>query len=115
VSEDFSIPGVDEFKLRVSHGTAGLRPPFDAQYEVFSVVGGQPQKVTLGNKGLKPAYSAETEYGFNVNFLQNYNFEYSYSKRRTTDQIMQVPLSSATGYQNQWRNAGAIEGYSHEF
>jgi len=115
VSEDFSIPGVDEFKLRVSHGTAGLRPPFDAQYEVFSVVSGQPQKVTLGNKGLKPAYSSETEYGFNVNFLQNYNFEYSYSKRRTTDQIMQVPLSSATGYQNQWRNAGAIEGYSHEF
>ena len=114
VSEDFSLPGVDEFKLRVSHGTAGLRPQFDAQYEVFSVVNGQPQKVTLGNRNLRPAYSAETEYGFNLNFLQNYTLEYSYSKRRTTDQIMLTPLSSATGYQNQWRNAGTIDGFSHE-
>lgn len=114
VSEDFKLPGVDELKLRVSHGTAGLRPPFEAQYEVLNVVSGQPQKVTLGNKGLKPAYSAETEYGFNLNFLTNYSVEYSYSSRRTTDQIMQVPLSSATGYQNQWRNAGAVTGFSHE-
>jgi TonB-linked SusC/RagA family outer membrane protein len=114
VTEDFRIPGVDELKLRVSHGTAGLRPLFEAQYEVFDVVSGQPQKVTLGNKQLKPAFSRETEYGVNVSFLQNYSFEYSYSRKRTTDQIMQVPLSAATGYQNQWRNAGTLDGNSHE-
>ena len=114
VSEDFAIPGIDELKLRASHGTAGLRPPFDAQYEVFQVVSGSPQKVTLGNKELKPAFSRETEYGFNVNFLTNYSIEYTYSKRRTSDQIMQVPLSAATGYQNQWRNAATLDGHSHE-
>ncbi|HJQ21105.1 MAG TPA: SusC/RagA family TonB-linked outer membrane protein [Gemmatimonadaceae bacterium] len=114
LSEDFSIPGVDEFKIRASHGTAGLRPQFDAQYEVFQVVSGSPQKVTLGNKDLKPAFSRETELGFNLNFLQNYTLEYTYAKRRTSDQIMQVPLSASTGYQNQWRNAATLDGHSHE-
>ena len=114
VSEDFRIPMVDELKLRVSHGTAGLRPPFEAQYEVFAMVNGQPQKLTLGNKQLKPAFSRETEYGVNLGFLRNYSFEYSYSRKKTTDQIMQVPLSSATGYQNQWRNAGSLDGHTHE-
>jgi TonB-linked SusC/RagA family outer membrane protein len=114
VTEDFRIPMVDELKLRVSHGTAGLRPLFDAQYEVFDVVSGQPQKATLGNKQLKPAFSRETEYGINLGFLRNYSFEYSYSRKRTTDQIMQVPLSAAIGYQNQWRNAGTLDGHSHE-
>ena len=69
VSQDFHIPGVDELKLRVSHGTAGLRPPFIAQYEVFALQGGLPAPVTLGNNELKPAFSRETEYGFNINFL----------------------------------------------
>jgi TonB-linked SusC/RagA family outer membrane protein len=114
VSEDFVLPGVDEFKLRVSHGTAGLRPIYDAQYEVFAVIAGQPEKVGLGNTKLKPAFSRETEYGFNVNFLKNYTLEYSYSTRRTADQIMQVPLSSATGYQYQWQNAATLDGHTHE-
>jgi TonB-linked SusC/RagA family outer membrane protein len=114
VTEDFALPGVDELKLRVSHGTAGLRPPYAAQYEVFSVAGGAPKPITLGNPALKPALSRETEYGFNVNFLTNYSFEYSYSQKQTSDQIMKVPVSAAVGYQNQWRNAGTLEGQSHE-
>ena len=114
VSEDLSIPEVQELKLRVSHGTAGLRPPFTAQYETFSIVAGSPVKVTLGNENLKPAFSSETEYGINVNFLTNYSLEYTYSNKRTTDEIIQVPLSGATGYQQQWQNAGTLTGRSHE-
>ena len=114
VTEDFSIPGVDELKLRAGHGTAGLRPPFTAQYETFAIVGGKPEKVNAGNTKLKPAFSKETEIGFNVNFLTNYSLEYSYSVKNTTDQIIQVPMSAATGYQTQWQNAGALEGKSHE-
>jgi TonB-linked SusC/RagA family outer membrane protein len=114
VSQDFHIPGVDELKLRVSHGTAGLRPPFIAQYEVFALQGGLPAPVTLGNNELKPAFSRETEYGFNVNFLTNYSLDYSYSQKRTTDEIIQVPLSSVTGYVDQYQNAGTLSGKSHE-
>jgi TonB-linked SusC/RagA family outer membrane protein len=114
VSEDFKLPGVDEFKLRISHGTAGLRPPFEAQYETFRLSNGVPDKEILGNPGLRPAYSKETEYGLNLSFLQNFNFEYTYSQKRTTDEIIKVPLSAATGYVQQWQNAGTLEGHSHE-
>src|SRR5213075_1316387 len=54
VTEDFTIPGVDELKLRIGHGTAGLRPPFAAQYETFAIVNGSPEKLTIGNTDLKP-------------------------------------------------------------
>lgn len=114
VSEDFSMPGIDEFKLRASYGEAGLRPVFDAQYEQFAIEGGSPVKVTLGNPDLRPAFSREIEGGFNVNFLKNFTFEYSYSSKITDDQILNVPVSSATGFRNQWLNAGSLEGKTHE-
>jgi len=114
VSEDIKLPGVDELKLRASYGTAGLRPIFNAQYEVLDVSGGSPEKVTLGNPNLKPALSKEMEYGVNVNFLSNFTLEYSYSDKVTSEQILLVPVSSATGYRNQWRNAGELSGYTHE-
>jgi TonB-linked SusC/RagA family outer membrane protein len=114
LSQDLHLPSVDELKLRISHGTAGLRPPFSAQYEVFTVQGGAPEKITLGNSKLKPAFSTETEAGIDLNFLTRFSFEYTYSKKRTTDEIIKVPLSAATGYQNQWQNAGTLEGSTHE-
>jgi len=49
-----------------------------------------------------------------MNFLRNFNLEYTYSEKRTTDEIIKVPLSAATGYQSQWRNAGTLDGNSHE-
>lgn len=114
VTEDFTIPGVDELKLRASVGSAGLRPVFEAQYETFALVGGSPVGLTLGNRNLKPAYSTESEVGFNVNFLRDFTFEYSFSDKVTSDQIIQAPVSSATGYRNQWINAGTLAGNTHE-
>jgi len=114
LSQDFHINGIDELKLRGSYGTAGLRPTFDAQFETFAIQGGVPVKQTLGNKALKPARSAEMELGLNVDFLSRFTLEYSYSRKETKDQIMLVPLSSATGYQNQWQNAATLLGRTHE-
>jgi TonB-linked SusC/RagA family outer membrane protein len=114
LSEDFHIPGVNELKLHASVGTAGLRPIFEAQYQTLDIVAGSPQKVRQGNPNLKPAFSKETEIGFNLNFLTNFTLEYAYSKKVTSDQILDVPLSSAAGYGSQWQNAGTLEGYTHE-
>ena len=114
LSEDFHIPGVDELKLRASYGTAGLRPIYDAQYETLVISAGSPQKVTLGNPDLKPAFSIEKEYGFNVSFLNRFTLDYTYSDKVTKDQILEVPLSAAAGYQTQWRNAGTLTGNTHE-
>src|SRR6266571_1269111 len=115
LSQDFHINGIDEFKLRASHGTAGLRPTFDAQYETYAIVGGVPVPITLGNRNLKPARSAETEIGANIDFLSRFSLEYSYSRKETKDQILLVPLSAATGFQNgQWQNAATLLGRTHE-
>jgi len=65
-------------------------------------------KQTLGNKALKPARSAETEVGINLDLLGRFSLEYSYSRKETKDQILQVPLSAATGYLNQWQNAATL-------
>lgn len=114
LSEDFKLPGIQEIKLRASRGTAGLRPVFAAQYETYSLESGSPVKENLGNRELKPAFSTEDEFGFNVDFLQRFRFEYTYSNKVTEDQILLVPLSAATGYEAQWRNAGTLEGKTHE-
>ena len=114
LSQDFHINGIDELKLRGSYGTAGLRPTFDAQYETYAVVGGIPAKHTLGNTALRPALSKELELGTNIDFLGHFSLDYSYSRKETKDQIMLVPLSSASGYLNQWQNAGTLLGKTHE-
>ena len=114
LSQDFHINGIDEFKLRASYGTAGLRPSFSAQYETFANVGGKLTKVTLGNTALKPAHSGELELGANVDFLSRFSLDYSYSRKNTTDQIILVPLSAAAGYRYQWQNAASLLGKTHE-
>ena len=114
VSQDIHFPSVDELRLRASYGTAGLRPPFNAQYETYAISGGSPVKQNLGNPDLRPARSAELEVGLNVDFAKRFSFEYSFSRKLTRDQILLVPLSAAAGFQNQWKNGGTLRGISHE-
>ncbi len=115
ISQDFHIGGIDEFKIRASYGTAGLRPTFNAQYETFAIVRGIPVPLTLGNNKLRPARSGEMEIGTNIDFLSRFSLEYSYSRKNTSDQIMLIPLSAAKGYVNgQWQNAATLLGHTHE-
>ncbi|MGM0668679.1 MAG: SusC/RagA family TonB-linked outer membrane protein, partial [Gemmatimonadota bacterium] len=111
----FNIPNVDEFKLRYSIGTAGGRPRFDAQYEVYSVSGGRISPVNLGNKDLKPEFSTEQEVGADIS-LFNYKaiLALTYAHATTEDQILPVPFPSYTGFRNQWQNAGTIESKTWE-
>jgi TonB-linked SusC/RagA family outer membrane protein len=115
LTEDFDVPHFDEIKLRASIGTAGLRPGFGAQYETFSVASGSPVPVNLGNPNLKPAYSTETEFGVDLEFLRRFSLQVNYSNKVTEDQIVLVPLSSkAGGFSAQWQNAGTLESNSWE-
>jgi len=106
---------VDEFKLRVSQGTAGGRPNFADQYETYSVAeGGILSKETLGNRALKPENAKETEFGVDMIAWNRVSLQLSYAKTKVTDQLVQVPLSAVYGYTSQWQNAGTIEGNTVE-
>lgn len=110
ITEDFKIPGINEWKLRASYGVAGLRPPFEAQYEVFALVNGVPGNMeTLGNSKLKPAFSKEVEIGTDIYFLDRFNFSVNYSIANNTDQILKVPVTPLSGAAFQWQNAGTIQ------
>lgn len=114
LTEDFEIPGVQEFKLRGSYGTAGIRPTYEMRFETFNLQNGSPTKATLGNNQLKPAKTGELELGINIDFLDKFSFEFNYVKAKTEDQILRVPLSASTGFGAQWRNAGEIDATTYE-
>src|SRR5690606_25653270 len=55
ISEDISMNGIDEFKVRAAYGTAGIRPSFAWQYEVYSLSNGNTSASQKGNSFLKPS------------------------------------------------------------
>ncbi len=110
ITKDFEIPGIDEWKIRASYGVAGLRPPYEAQYETFALNNGVPGNMeTLGNKNLKPSFSKEVEVGTDIHFLKKFSFSTNYSITNNTDQILKVPVSPLSGAMFQWQNAGTIQ------
>jgi len=109
------VDHVNELKLRASVGTAGGRPGFSAQYETVSVgAGGAITGQTLGNRKLKPEYVTETEFGIDAEILGRFGLNLTYARAITKDQILEVPQSVSSGFANQWRNAGTLDGKTWE-
>ena len=116
VTEDMHLPGVDEWRLRASYGTAGLRPGYDNQYEILAVTSTGFDKLVLGNPFLKPANASELEAGTNLDFGHGrFTLEYTYARKDTKDQILLVDLPAVTGFRlGQWQNAGSLQSKTHE-
>ena len=117
VTQDFAIPEIQELKLRGSYGTAGLRPDvYDAQYDVYNMSRGiiSSTRDHAGNAKLKPAKSQELELGFDVDFLNRFSLNFSYVKRRNTDQMFLLPAPAETGAPNQYQNVGEFFSNNYE-
>ncbi len=114
ITEDFTIPGFDELKIRVAYGTAGQRPAFSNQYETWNISNGSINKSTFGNKDLKPSESEELEFALDAYFLKRFNFQVSYSETDTKDAIALAPIPSHIGYPGQWKNVGTISSSALE-
>ncbi|MDX2183735.1 MAG: SusC/RagA family TonB-linked outer membrane protein [Gemmatimonadaceae bacterium] len=109
------LRSVNEFKLRVSQGTAGGRPGFFDQYETYDVLeGGGLAKATLGNRFLRPEFAKETEVGLDAIIKNRFSVQLSRARQVTTDQLVLVPLAGAFGYTSQWQNAGTVTGTTWE-
>ena len=115
ISEDMAIPGIQEWKLRGSYGTSGLRPPFQAQYETYTMNEGSATKSTIGNNDLGPFFSKEIEIGTNLSFLDRFNFELNYAEKNTEGQVLQVDIPvELGGFASQWQNAGTLQSKTIE-
>lgn len=111
----FPAPEIfDQFKLRVSQGTAGARPNFSAQYETYSINDGNVSKSNLGNAQLKPEFQTEREFGVDIGLYNRVFLTFNYVDTKVEDQLLQVPLSGPVGFSNQWQNAGTLESTVYE-
>jgi TonB-linked SusC/RagA family outer membrane protein len=113
------FPAADAFslmKFRAAWGKAGQRPRIDAQYETFSVsrTTGAISPNTLGNINLKPEILTELELGTDIELLHRYGVNLTYAHSRADDQILLVPAPAATGFPNQWQNAGVLDNKTWE-
>ena len=84
-------------------------------YDTYSSVGnmgGNPLYSlpgTKNNANLKDETSIESEIGLEMKFANNrLGFDLSAYSKRSIDQIMSVSVSTATGYNSQWVNAGEM-------
>jgi TonB-linked SusC/RagA family outer membrane protein len=110
----FNLPRVDELKLSLARGTAGGRPLFAAQYETWNVSATGVGKGTLGNRELRPEHTTEQEVSLNAIVAGRVGIELNYAQQRTTDQLIQLPVPSYTGYASQWSNVGTVTGNTFE-
>ncbi len=64
---------------------------------------------TKNNANLRDELSEEQEIGLEMKFVDNrLGFDISAYSKKSTDQIMSVSVSTATGYNSQWVNAGEM-------
>lgn len=70
---------------------------------------------TIPNKGLKPEQTESWELGTELRFFSNrLTFDFTYYKSNTSDQILPVQISRASGYEQQIINVGEIENHGVE-
>ncbi len=106
---------VSALKLRASYGTAGQAPNYVAQYETYEIgSGGSLSPQTLGNPELRPEVSREVEFGGDIQLFNRVDVSLTYANALTDNQILPVPTSVATGFPQQWQNAGALRSKTWE-
>ncbi len=110
------LPWLTSGKLRANYATVGNDAPWGSIKNVydqpapfgstilFSVPG------TQNNPGLKPEQTISKEIGLEMAFMQNrFGFDLTYYHTNTLDQIMPAAVTTATGFNSTFVNAGNIE------
>jgi TonB-linked SusC/RagA family outer membrane protein len=96
---------------KVGNATGAYRtdPYFSAGATTIKGVTQYNQATEFPPAGLKPEQVVTTEIGLEMNFLQNrIGLDLALYDKTTTDQIMSVAISKATGYNSTLVNAGEI-------
>ncbi|CAD0221250.1 SusC/RagA family TonB-linked outer membrane protein [Chryseobacterium sp. JV274] len=112
LSEFVKQPWLSFWKLRANYAEVGSSTNNFRLVNTFKARGEGlfDQPYFLANPNLKPQRSKETEFGMEAQFFKNrLGFDVAIYKTRTFDQIINLPVSSATGYRTFLVNAGQID------
>ncbi len=99
-------------KLRVNYAEVGNGATFDRLVDTYVINGDVGNSIpnTANNAELKPERTKSYEAGLEMRFANNrLGFDVSYYNSRSEDQIVTVPVSTATGYSGKLVNSGVIE------
>jgi TonB-linked SusC/RagA family outer membrane protein len=110
----WNVPGVSEFRVRASRGTAGNTPRFSAQYETYSCGTAGCSLGQAGNRNLKPETTTETEIGVDFTVMDRLGVELTNASSSTIDQILNVNTPAILGFTSQWQNAGTLQNKTWE-
>lgn len=97
-SGNSSIPAYDHLAL-VSGG-----PIYGLDGEEMSGIA----PYSIGNEGLTWEKSLTTNVSLKLGFFDRVNFVAEFYNKKTTDMLMQVPVSAVGGYTYRWSNMGAM-------
>jgi len=118
-------------KVRAAVGLAGVRPPayITKTYVINGVFGngwgptintvyyggGAVQSAQLGNPEIRPELTTETEFGFDLKFL-NDRLGLSVTRyiNNTRDAILNVAVPPSSGFSTRWANSAKIENKGTE-
>ena len=114
ISKDLDIDQINELKFRASYGTAGLRPPFGAWQDNFSLNNGIATANVVGNPDLGGYVSKEFETGVDFRVFDRITGTFSYSNTANEGQVLPVPLPALVNGGSQYQNAGTLETKSYE-
>ena len=120
--EDFlESDAIDYMKLRASYGTNGNLPPDYYAHLAFFNSDGQGYG---GNSGLtygqlaNPDLSWELSNNFNIGLdavlFDGLNLSVEYFSKKTQDLLLNIPVSSTTGFSNQLQNFGEMKNNGWE-
>lgn len=121
--DQIRIPQLQFGKLRMAWADAGRPAPRYFANNVYgmsqipntsAIIANAPGALFSGN--LKPERKREYEIGFNLRFFPENRLEvdFSYYTNNVYNQIMGIPLSAASGYEEIRINAGNIHNYGYE-
>lgn len=103
-------------KIRANYAQVGADAPVYSTKDTYvaeSPINGNAQSTVNGtrnNPNLVPERTKSTELGVEMQFLRNrLGFDVTYYNAKTYDQIMPVSVSTATGYNSKYLNAGTIQ------
>ena len=103
-------------RFRANYAEVGNDAPIYSIAEVYSIMqpfGSNPQSSvssTRNNPDLKPERTRSVEVGLEMAFFQNrLGIDLSYYYARSFDQILPVNVSTATGYDSKFFNAGTVD------